>query len=381
MRLSLAPSGFERWSRCTASPAAIAGVTQDRKNYADEGNVAHELHAMCLMFGITARSCVGKLYINEEIGIADIDFEMADYVDESINYVYDHLTDVELGIEMKLSLEHLVPGQTGYADVAGVKGDELHIIDLKYGKGVKVYAKNNGELMMHASGVLRQLPVEVHDRIKKIVLHISQPRLEHFDRWECSRGDLSHFEVMVAGKYHEAADPERRKFVPSPEGCQFCPIKSDCRALKESIYAKVMGEDGELVDPDRLSDAELAEMYEWFDFIGAWANNAREQMVKRAELGASFPGLKLIPGRAGARDWKSEQEAVKWMTEKGMNDFEIYESTLISPAKAEAQLGKKNVGPDFKEIVTQRAGKPRLVKDSHNAPSVTETKINDFNDV
>lgn len=381
MRLSFAPSGYDRWSVCTASPAAIAGVKTERKTYSDEGNVAHELQAHCLMWGEEPRSLIHQKIVVKDVGECEVTHEMAEAIEDSINYIKDQIGDVDMGVELKVSLDHLVPGQNGYADVAHFTGEDLHIIDLKYGKGIKVYAKNNGELMLHASGVVRAMSYEDKAKLKKIVIHIAQPRLDHFDKWEFTRGELSTFELEVVGKYHKASNPETAEFVPSPDGCQFCPIKADCRALKESIYAKVMGEDGELVDPVRLTNAELGEMFEWFDFISAWANNAREHMVKLAESGVHFPGLKMIPGKAGQRDWKDEVKAIAWMESRGMSDFEMYESTLISVAKAEAQIGKKNVGKEFKELFKQGTGKPRLVKDSHAGLSVTETKLNDFNDV
>lgn len=381
MRLSFAPSSYDRWSVCTASPAAVAGVKTERKTYSDEGNIAHELHAHCLMWGEEPRSLINQKITVKDIGEAEVTAEMAEAVEDSINYIKDQLGDVDVEVELEVSLDHLIPNQRGFADVKHFDGEVLHIIDLKYGKGIKVYAKNNGELMLHASGVVRAMSYEDKSKLKKIVIHIAQPRLEHFDKWEFTRGELTTFELNVVSKYQKASNPESAEFVPSPEGCQFCPIKADCRALKESIYAKVMGEDGELVDPVRLSNEELSEMFEWFDFISAWANNAREHMVKLAESGVQFPGLKMIPGKAGQREWKNEQDTIAWMKERGMEDFEIYESSLISPAKAETQIGKKNVGDKFKTLFTQRSGKPRLVKDSHASPSVTQTKLNDFDDV
>src|SRR5690606_42070410 len=58
---------------------------------------------------------------------------------------------------------------------------------------------------------------------------------------------LELFAVDARNRYIEAQDESKRKFVPSVEGCRFCPIKTDCRTLRDSVYAKLLD------DPDRKS--------------------------------------------------------------------------------------------------------------------------------
>jgi hypothetical protein len=392
MKLKFRPSDFSRWGTCTASPAATAGVKSEQKSYAAEGTVAHELHAICLSMGLEPRSFIGDTIEVKDLGPSKIDADMAEAVDESIQYVNDHVpAHWERFVEHKVDLSWLVPDQKGVVDLAAFDQEnctELHILDYKHGKGVKVFAEKNGELMLHALGVTRDLMNSAQrSKLEKIVLHILQPRIGHLDRWELTKGELERFAVQVQGKHVEALDPEKRKFVPSIEGCRFCPIKHDCRTLKESIFAKILDDPNgvgvELKDPDRMSPEELAGMHEWFDFIGAWATNAKDHMLKSALKGTVYPGLKLIKGRAGKNSWVDEDKAEQYMREeKKLEDFEIFEQVLISPSKFETQVGKKNAG-DLKKLklVKQSDGSPQLVsEDTPGAPWVA-AELSEFDDI
>lgn len=387
-KLKFRPSDFSRWGTCTASPAAVAGVKVERKSYSDEGIIAHELHAICLSLDSNPREMIGESIEVKDIGSAIITGEMADCVEQSIEYINDQ---VPVGwsrfIEERVDLSWLIDGQTGVVDVAAFDPEEptvLHILDYKHGKGVKVMAERHGELMLHALGVMRSLmDLKQRTKLKTIVLHILQPRIDHFDKWEISKGDLELFAVDARNRYIEAQDESKRKFVPSVEGCRFCPIKVDCRALRDSIYAKLLDDPNgigmELKDPSRISDDELAEMYEWLDFISAWSGNVKEHMRNQAlHHGVTYPGLKLVEGRAGTRDWSDEKAAATYMEEQGMADFEMYEQKLISPSKFEKQVGKKNVGEKFKELVKQKPGSPQLVKEDDPGIPLKESQLSEY---
>jgi hypothetical protein len=384
------PSGWKRWGTCTASPAATAGIKSDRTKDKDEGVIAHELHAISLTMGVSPLEFIGEVIDVPDAGESKITGEMAEYVEHSINYVLDHVNpDWIIATELLVDLNHVIPGKSGRADVVAHDAEkpyEIHLFDLKYGRGVKEMAERNGEVMLHALGVIEALPKSQRKYVDKVIIHITQPRLGHFDSWETDKKELAKFADEVREKYAEVHDPKRRKFVPSVQGCQFCDIKKDCKKLKESIYSKVvLGVDAlggvELKDPDRMDEHELAEMWDWLDFISAWTKNVKEHMTKAAIKGTQYPGLKVVEGQASAREWKDEEEAIKFMQSKNLEDFEMYNQTLRTAPQIEKQLGKKNCGDEFKALVTQKPGSPKLVKESEPGTPLKEARINEFDDL
>ena len=88
----LSPSSADRWMTCTASVAATAEIPDTPSSFADEGTLAHELAANCLMKGheptdyigkdITAPTSRGPIFGN-------VTREMADYVEMYTDYIRD----------------------------------------------------------------------------------------------------------------------------------------------------------------------------------------------------------------------------------------------------------------------------------------------------
>lgn len=388
-RLSFPPSGYKRWGTCTASPSATAGMKSARTRDADEGVTAHELQAICLPINLDPTDMIGETIHVKDTGEQVITSEMTEFVSQSIRYMLDQ---IEPGwvqhVELKVSLDHVIPGQNGYADFVAYDGDKpyvIHMFDLKYGMGVKERAERNGEIMLHALGVLESLPKGQQRTVEKFIIHIVQPRLGHFESWEISKKDLLQFAEEVKQKVVEANDPELRKFVPSVEGCRFCDMKKDCRKLKESIFAKtVLGKNAfggiDLKDQDQLSDSEKVELWDWVDFISAWCKNIKEQMHKDALGGHQFPGLKLIEGTEGKREWKDESKAEEYLIGKGLEDFEMYNQTLITAPQAEKKLGKNGVGDEFKALIKRDPATPKLVKESDPGKPLKQARIDEFDD-
>jgi hypothetical protein len=234
--LSTPPSGWKRWGTCTASPAAVEGIKSERTKDKDEGIIAHELMAISITMDTSPLDYIGEVIDVPDAGESKITGEMAEYVEQSIVYILDHIKPGWLvQTELTVDLNHVIPGKKGRADVVGHDAEkpyEIHLFDLKYGRGVKEMAERNGEVMLHALGVIEELPKALRKFVDKVIIHIVQPRLGHFDSWETNKKELASFADEVRETYAEVHDPERRKFVPSVEGCRFCERKKDCRSMK-----------------------------------------------------------------------------------------------------------------------------------------------------
>ena len=70
--------------------------------------------------------------------------------------------DAVLLIEAKLKLGEFIPEGFGSSDAVLIYGDTLEVFDLKYGKGVKVSADKNAQMMCYALGAYLG-PGELYD--------------------------------------------------------------------------------------------------------------------------------------------------------------------------------------------------------------------------
>ncbi len=388
--LSFTPSGYKRWGTCTASPAALVGVERKRKASADEGTIAHALQAISIVLDAPPSDFINELITVKDIGDVKIKGDMAEFIQQAIDYMNDHINpEWKTEVELRVDLGHVIPKQKGDADLVAYdeqKPYEIHFFDLKYGMGVKELAERNGEIMLHAIGFIdSHLTPTQRKYVDVIVIHIVQPRLGHYDSWQTNRKELNKFKLEVQEKYQEAIDSERRRFVASVGGCRFCEKKTTCPTLRDSIYAKaVLGKDAfggiELKDPDTLSDDDLAEMWEWLDFISAWTKNVEEHMLDRARKGVRYAGLKLIDGREGKREWKDREKAEEFLIGRNLEEFEMYDQTLITAPQAEKILGTKNLGEEWKKLISRKPGSSKLVKESDAGKSLSESRISEFDD-
>lgn len=392
------PSGYDQWSVCTASVDAIEQdkkigliVTSDEgSEYAREGTVAHALLAICLDLRMSPRD-----FMDEEIYVDDLDetwtveAEMAEEVDKAYEYIMDFVTPGALvWVEQKMSLNNVLLGQKGTADVVILPADHkrLHVFDLKYGKGKFVKVENNSQMKLYGIGAFDELMGRrIRAEIEDLMLHVVQPRIGNIASWVFSKAHLEEFREEARSRYKETMDPKRRKFV-AGEHCWFCDRRARCRTLKESIYSLII-EDPEadafdaFKNPDSMTNEELAKIHPMLSFIGAWATNVRKFMEDRAVQGENFPGLKLVEGKKGARQWKDEKAAEKYLEEKGLDEDQRYKKSVVSPAQAENIIGRKKVDDQFKKLINQSDGKPSLAEADDPRPSVDQSLADEFDDL
>ena len=137
----LSASGSTQWLSCPGSRKAQEGYEDKSSVFAVEGSRAHELADICLKDGGDAQGLLG-----EEIMGEDIPQEMCDYVQEYLDYVRSFEGDnTKLFTEQRVDFSNVVEGGFGTLDAAVLEYDTglCHIFDLKYGKGVSVFAFEN----------------------------------------------------------------------------------------------------------------------------------------------------------------------------------------------------------------------------------------------
>jgi hypothetical protein len=335
------PSAAERWMGCPASVLQSADITDVTSAAAAEGTLAHDLSEKILRLQLTAAE------------IAEYDPVMVDFCQTYVSYARDTVGKGKLLIEQRVDLGDYIEGCKGTADVIGFTAGTLDVIDLKYGTGIQVFAENNKQLMLYALGAASQLRKAGH-KIKRVRVHIAQPRLYHFDCWEVSAATLKAFadDVRLSVSRCLAPDPE---FNPSDKACQWCRAKATCPALYEHTL-KVVGDQFEPLPPEGMTQAQMRLVLDNKKLIEAWLKAIEAHIFTAIESGDNFQGYKMVEGRSQRR-WLADAAT---RLEDMLGD-DAFNRNLKNITTMEKALGKKH----FAELqLTQKPkGKPVLVRE------------------
>src|SRR6056297_758862 len=310
----LSPSTAYRWLKCPGSVQASEGIADKSSPYAQEGTLAHQI----------AEACLTNLTNPMEYKDTKMGEDMAEHIATYVDYV--NSINGYHSYEQKVDFSHLVPDGFGTVDALIIDGEKIHVIDLKYGKGVQVFAEDNPQLMLYAIGAYSEVEM-LHD-IKKIIMHVVQPRLDHIDVWETTPEALLSWGQWVQERANLALSDDA-PFCPGETQCRFCLAQGTCKALYD-YSVKVIGQEFEdLSDsiPGKLPEAKIREVLENAGLIRGWLNAVEDHVFNMLNEGQTFKGYKLVEGRS-LRKWKDEEQTAK-LLEKELGD-RAYEKKILS---------------------------------------------------
>lgn len=370
----LSASSAYRWTVCT--PAALLEDTfPDSSSWAaTEGTIAHAMAEYCLLNDAhpdeVTQTQVPEIrtliehFEGEEDGWASSLADMRRHVQSYVEYILS--LPGERFIEQRVDFSHLVPDGFGTSDAIILHEDTVHIADLKYGKGKKVFA-NGPQTKLYALGGLNDYGF-IFDGVKKVVLHIFQPRLDHIDTHEMTIEELVSFGEWIKGRADLAAKGEG-EFV-AGDHCDFCRARRNCRARAEHNKALAdHPEEGWCPDPALLSSEEIATLLPNLDQLAKWAKEVKEFALETALEGTRYPGYKLVEGRSN-RYFPDEAAVVAAMRAEGLADEQIFNMKLIGITEAEKLLGKKSKVFD---LAIKSPGAPTLVPLSDKRQELSES--------
>ena len=379
----LAPSAAKRWLTCTPSARAEALLPDRVTPYAEEGTIAHavaesllcfykasnpiavydlpwehspEFHvydhdldrlaALCLDKGFDYREILETVH-DRYVRLVWEDFVKAKAVDPA----------AVLLIEQRVDLNDFVPDSFGSSDAIIIAGDTLHVYDLKYGRGVRVSARNNPQMMLYALGALMG-PGETYP-VSKVEMSIVQPRLNSFSRFEITTALLADWTAKTLVPAARLAYEGKGDFVPG-DHCEFCRCKATCKALAEycsrvtSVYKET----------DALIPDELAKALPAVAVVEMWASAIKARAMEMLSEGTAIPGWKLVEGRA-TRKIMNEGKARQILQEAGFK-HEDYDKIELRGITDLTRLvgGAKTFNTLLGELVVRTPGKPALAPDS-----------------
>lgn len=276
-------------------------------------------------------------------------------------------------IESQLKLAEFIPEGFGSSDAVLIYGNTLEVFDLKYGKGVKVEAEHNPQMMCYALGAYCG-EGEFYD-IANVRMTIIQPRLRHESSWSITAPDLLHWAHNVlkpaALKAWKGEGPQT-----PGEHCRFCRVAAQCKALA----AYTLDATGQKTEPGLMSLEEVAALLPHFSTIKSWIASVEEFALDKALEGESIPGYKLVEGRS-VRKISNPALAIERLELSGIDPASFLRpAELKTISDLEKTLTKKGFNTIIGDLVIKPEGKPTLVEEADPRPAFSKAN-SDFKDI
>lgn len=224
----LSASGSKRWMECTKSVALEEHFPEEASPFAEEGTQAHSYAERLLKYSIAK----DEIELNKLL--EKIEKEMLNYLIDYLDYCMDIYTQSVLQykdtlalIEERLDFSEWVPNGFGTGDFMIITPKKLIVIDLKYGKGVKVDAPENTQTRLYGLGGINEYGWIYP--FTEVEMHIVQPRLNHISVEVLSRKALEKWGKTQVKKKAEMAENDCGTFVPG-DHCKFCRARAVCKA-------------------------------------------------------------------------------------------------------------------------------------------------------
>jgi hypothetical protein len=384
----LAPSDSPRWLRCVGAIHLSRGLPNLDAEYNASGSLSHWL----LEWALNHPTLDLSVWLGKEMkwGTPEytftVDEERLDRVRQTVTNINrepgETLTEHRLNTTPVLG----VPDQEGHSDIiklypeGGVVKDEkllkgvLSVHDFKDGY-LLVNAKNNTQLMIYLCAALMEFGLIGEFNAFRACIH--QPRINHYDEWTYTRAELEAFMTLIRPVaqlayeiYHGTTpfDPEAH-LQAGEEQCFWCPVRGRCVARAKRIISMFEP----IVAKHELDDKTLSLIYSMLDEVSQAVADYRAEAHRRAMMGGTIDGQKLVYGNKGKRTW-ADPVAAQGLLELMLPTRKVFkEPEIISPTEAEKLL-KKSYAP-LADLVTQSPAQLRLVPIDHKGEAVQPLKF------
>lgn len=238
----LSASGSKRWMECPGSVVLESYFEDVGSIYADEGTKAHSVAEARLRARNSPQDAKAQARAQE--AEAEAGEEMWAFVGRYDDYCGKIIDTMKLQghtvrayIEQRVCFDRWVPDGFGTADFCAVGGTHLHIVDLKYGKGVPVSAVDNSQIRAYALGFLQEMEC-IYDNLDTVTMHIVQPRINNISDETMPVKDLLHWAETELKPKAEKAAKLTREYATGAQ-CKFCKAKAVCRARAGYLLGRI----------------------------------------------------------------------------------------------------------------------------------------------
>lgn len=318
----MCPSSAHRWMNCPGSVALCRqipkGTNEEAAAYTQEGTRAHKLMELCLQDNLKSAE------LGPEYQEPFSDLEMRTEVDAFVKFVNGipgHRM-IETRVMVGSEWGEYVDGIYGHPDVTIIQQETdpdfespiitLHILDFKYGRGVRVRSWSNPQLLLYAAAWMSTYDF-IWSEIDKITFWIYQPRFaEHDANWTIERREFEEYFSRINEGARLALEPGAPLVPDDDQQCQFCNAKPVCPArvsplldfVDDSKFVK------ELETPRLVSFEKLVEVLPRLEDFIRIAKSVRDYVEDLAIHGAKVKGYKLVRGNS-KQSWTDEKLAIE----------------------------------------------------------------------
>ena len=400
----LSPSKRSRWALCPGSIREEAKYPdQGGGPAAVDGTHSHTLLEQCFKGAPLDPMTFVGLPLQDHEGDFVVDVGRAERVKLAYDYIMQQSVGGMLAVvsESRVDPAHLLGRDdlSGTVDVQIIGGDTLELIDYKDGMNI-VSAEGNMQLEQYAYGVLAgyKLPVNGAYPFEYVKMTIIQPKLalrgmnpitSHTVTVKDLLANMGTIITQAA-----ATDAPDAPLVPGESQCKYCRAKGSCSALANNVMKEVgimfqpvvmqtldVAQQSANKDPSTMDDAQIVQIMEAAPLMRQLLEGVEKEALRRLEAGQTIPGLKLVNGR-GSRAWTlPEDQMAEKLVKMGIPKTALYETKLVSPAKAEKLTWEKKDGTKVtltdrqlqrmeQEYVSKLAGKLTVVPESDARPAV-----------
>jgi hypothetical protein len=401
---SRSPSKRHRWAVCAGSVREEAKYPDERSGPAAiDGTHSHSLLEKCVDDGLVDPS----IYIGQTFEDLDGQFLVDEARAERVKVAIDYIRERSMGgmfkviSEERVNPEHLLGRSdlSGTVDCQIIGDDWVELIDYKDGMN-DAWDSACMQLDQYGYGKLAEykLPLNATYPIKTIRMTVIQPKLtlkggKAIRSIDASVVDmLNNMGTIIAQA--AATDQPDAPLVPGESQCKFCKAKGSCAALASNVMKEVgimfqpvvsqtldVAQQSADKDPATMDDQQIRQIMEAAPLMRQLLEGVEKEALRRMEAGQSIPGLKLVHGR-GSRAWSlPEPEMAEKLFKMGIPKTALYETKLVSVAKAEKLTWEKRDGTKVslterqlkrmdQEYVTKLAGKLTVVPESDSRKAV-----------
>jgi hypothetical protein len=380
-------SGAARVLRCPASvdlTQKVPAYLRKSSAYADRGTACHAAITLLLTEDTHARveSLAGKTFGSYTI--------TPDDVENALQPVYAYVETLldtpgaEYFLERRVVFP-TIPDTWGTVDLLVRIGRMIHVIDFKFGVGVRVLALTpdgdedviNAQLAFYAVAARHSLP-EFFAGVENIVLTILQPVSIDVDAEMVSSVAVTHAELDEFVTVYRAACEEALSDAPrlqSGSWCRFCPARPICpahtgplldlaqfavptaSAMPKEAYLQILAEGLNLVDA--VKDIRTA---------------LHDQAKRALQNGDSVPGYVLSAGRA-ERHWRDESAALAALQSAGFYYDDVMHAEMRSPKQVELRAKARGLKIPENLIVSNRSGVSLVRIENAHAPVLGRSEL------